>query len=158
MTRSIIKLIATWFYTGFLPKAPGTWGSLFTFPFIYLLYIRNIDIIGFGFVIFWLFFIGWWAAEGFDILQNSHDNKQIVIDEVVGQMLTVAPVYYFFPQQISWYLVAFILFRLFDITKILGIGWVDRKVPGGLGVMLDDILAGVYGAVLILIGRVFFKI
>jgi len=152
MTVSVIKMIATWFYSGYLPKAPGTWGSLFTFPLVYMLYANGIDIFGFSFVTFWLFFIGWWAAEGYDIITDQHDNKQIVIDEVVGQMITLLPVYFFYQESLVAYLIGFVLFRFFDISKILGVSILDQKIPGGIGVMLDDVLAGAYGAVLIYLG------
>jgi len=153
--RAVVKLTATFFYSGLLPVAPGTWGSLFTLPVVYFLAMKNIDIIVFSFVIVVLFFIGWWAADGYDVITKEHDNKQIVIDEVVGQMITLLPVYYLNESSLLLYLIAFVLFRFFDITKVLGIKYLDREIVGGLGVMLDDVLAGVYAASLMyLIGGV----
>ena len=74
---------------------------------------------------------------------RSHDPKEVVIDEVAGVWLVM----FFFPQTIIGYLAGFILFRIFDIWKPFPISWIDNKVGGGLGIMLDDILAAVFAII-----------
>jgi phosphatidylglycerophosphatase A len=85
--------------------------------------------------------VGFYATSRYQQQTGKHDPKEVVIDELVGIWITLLAVptwVYFVP--------AFLLFRLFDITKPWPIGWADKKVPGALGVMLDDILAGALAA------------
>ncbi len=150
--------IASFFGVGFLPKAPGTWGSLFALPFAYL-------IMGFfGFPMFFvltvlLFFLGWRAVVKVQKDQDVEDPGWIVIDEVVGQWVALWPIGYGIysagldPLVFLWpgYVVGFLGFRLFDIKKWGPVGWADRKGTA-LGVMLDDVFAGLGAAVLVMIG------
>ncbi len=137
-------LVATVCGIGLLPKAPGTWGSLAALPLAWLLY-------GLGgpmavlLAVVLVFFAGWWAAAALARRGGDHDPGHIVIDEVAGQLVVLAVI----PADALLYAVSFALFRLFDITKPAFIGWADREVKGGLGVMLDDLLAGVCGALVI---------
>lgn len=149
--------IASFFGVGFLPKAPGTWGSLFALPFAYLL-------MGFfGFPLFvlltiGLFFLGWRAVFKVQQAQNVEDPGWIVVDEVVGQWVALMPIGWGIyhnqldPLTFLWpgYVVGFLAFRLFDIKKWGPIGWADRKGTA-LGVMLDDVFAGIFAAILVLI-------
>lgn len=134
---ALAALLATWFGSGRLPKAPGTWGSLAALPCAWLL---DSTTGGGGLAIGTaaVFVIGLWAAKRY--LANSlvADPPEVVIDEVVGQWLALL----FAPRTLSIYLLAFVLFRLFDIWKPWPIRWADRTIPGALGVMLDDVLAG----------------
>jgi phosphatidylglycerophosphatase A len=144
------SLLATWFGAGLLPVAPGTWGSLAALPFawaIATLFGQTALLIAAAIV----FCIGWWAAEQVGRASGVDDAGSIVIDEVAGQWLTLAVV----PPSTAWVL-GFLLFRLFDITK----PWPARsaeRLPGGLGVMADDIVAALYAAallyLLVVIGR-----
>jgi phosphatidylglycerophosphatase A len=100
-----------------------------------------------------IFIIGWWAAA--TVAKTSiKDPGAIVIDEVAGQWLVLVPV----PLDPLAYALAFILFRIFDIWKPWPARWADRGVKGGLGIMLDDLLAAIYAAaalsVLLAIGGV----
>lgn len=138
-------LLATWFGAGLLKPAPGTWGSLATLPFGLGLYIY------FGFDAVLIFtvlvtLVGYWAATGFENTTGIHDDKRIVIDEVAGQSLALLPVLYF--SGLSWMLIvlAFVFFRVFDILKPWPVSFFDQKVSGALGVMADDIVAGLYAA------------
>jgi len=89
--------------------------------------------------------IGAWAAVAYDRATGQHDSSAIVVDEVVGQWLAMIPIAW----GLWWhYLLAFGLFRVFDVLKPWPIRWIDRKVGGGWGVMLDDVLAGVLAGVL----------
>ena len=77
------------------------------------------------------------------------DPSWIVVDEVVGMWIAAAAA----PLSLLWFGIAFLLFRFFDILKPWPVGWADRKVGGGMGVMLDDVFAGLYAAVIILVAR-----
>lgn len=136
-------LLATWFGSGLLKPAPGTWGTLAAMPFAWGIATAA----GSG---WWLlaaaaalFPVGIWAAGQYDRTTGGHDASEIVIDEVVGVWIALAVV------PVDWlhYLLGFVLFRLFDIAKPWPIGWLDRRISGGLGVMADDVVAGVFAAV-----------
>ncbi len=132
-------LLATWFGTGYLPKAPGTWGSLAALPFAWYIQIYGGPIALFGASLL-VFIIGIWAANVFMSKSGSHDPGAVVIDEVAGQWLTLALV----PADLILYAIGFALFRLVDIYKPWPASWADKKLEGGLGVMLDDVLAALY--------------
>lgn len=146
------KLLATWFYAGLLRPAPGTWGSLAALPFAVLLHAVGgfIALLGATVVIF---FIGWWATTEVTRGQADHDPGMVVIDEVVGQWITLMP-----PSFALWshgstvtilpwpgLVGGFLLFRLFDILKPWPVNWADRKSTP-FGVMFDDVLAGIMAA------------
>ncbi len=130
--------------SGFGPKAPGTWGSVlgvavwwwFLAPMSWLVQLS---------VVTATFVFGWWLVERVTRRFECHDDGAIVIDEIVGIWITLIG----FHQ--SWVLAlgGFVLFRLFDILKPWPIGLADRRVPGGLGVMLDDLIAGVLAAIVL---------
>ncbi|QEE35602.1 phosphatidylglycerophosphatase A [Octadecabacter sp. SW4] len=145
-------LTATVFYVGHLRPAPGTWGSLVALPMAWAIYMVG------G---FWLFALaipaayikGYYATRWMTAGKDNHDPSEIVIDEVVGQWIALLPVIYGI--QVTgaaplslWpgWLVAFALFRWFDITKPGFVGWADRK-DNATGVMLDDVIAGIFAAI-----------
>ena len=137
-------MIATVGGIGRLSYAPGTWGSLAALPLAWFLH----DLAGPYAVVLAMvavFFAGWWAAAALARRGGAHDPGYIVIDEVAGQLVVLAVI----PPDALLYGIAFGLFRLFDIAKPGFIGWADRGVEGGLGVMLDDLLAGLCGALVI---------
>ena len=123
---------------GYLPKAPGTWGTLMGIP------------------LWWaLSGLSWWAyavatagmigvaiavAERADQIYGEHDRGEIVIDEVVGLMVTAIGIPLSWPSVVA----AFVLFRFFDIVKPPPVRWIDEKLGGGAGVVLDDVAAGLY--------------
>jgi phosphatidylglycerophosphatase A len=134
------RLLCSWFGAGLLPKAPGTWGSLAALPLIWLLaWAGGPKLLGAGMLL--LFFVGWWASSRMVEEEGAEDPGWIVIDEVVGQGLTLLLT----PPSWLAYAVGFGLFRLFDIKKPWPVSWSDETVKGGLGVMLDDVLAALYG-------------
>jgi phosphatidylglycerophosphatase A len=154
------KLFLTFFGVGLSPKAPGTAGSLaaliVAIPVIYFLSLESLAILTLAITI-----IGIFEINRYENRVKEHDAQEIVIDEVAGMWLTLIIAYpigvgvgYDFGVILSFVL-SFLAFRLFDIWKPSTIGWIDRKVQGGLGVMGDDILAGLAGGLLsgvILIG------
>ncbi len=139
-------LIATGFGVGRLPLAPGTWGSLAALPLAWVI-AWLFDGRGLLIAATLLFLIGWWAAALASRASGIEDDGAIVVDEIVGQWLTLVVA----PTTIAAYLVGFVLFRIFDIAKPWPVQWVDEHVGGGLGVMTDDIVAGVYAAITLLL-------
>jgi phosphatidylglycerophosphatase A len=150
----MIHLITTFFYIGHLRPAPGTWGSLAAIPVAWGLHILG----GWPLLVLatvLIFALGWWATALDTKGKEDHDPSEIVIDEVVGQWIafwvvsigashTGAPLTALWP---GW-IVAFAGFRFFDILKPGPIGWADRR-GDALGVMLDDVIAGVFAALLV---------
>ena len=147
MTKKFNLLFLTLFNIGKIKKAPGTVASLITcLLFLLLIDIFNISIIFlFTLAIFGYSFVA--INNSFDEF-SSNDPQEIVIDEFVGQMLPLLaiPIYetlYLLPKM-YYCIPAFLLFRLFDILKPYPVGHVDKNVKGAIGIMLDDILAGIY--------------
>lgn len=152
--------IAT-FGVGFLPLAPGTWGSLVGVG-IYLL-IRSVSFPAgqFPFLAIQLIAIlivtlsGIWAASQTERLSGRKDPGKVVVDEVAGQLISLLPVAVV-PAWASWkvwVIVSFILFRFFDIVKPYPARQMER-LPGGMGIMCDDLVAGAYAAAFVLIAAV----
>ncbi len=137
MRITLINLIATGFGLGRLPKAPGTWGSLGALvlfaligPFSHAAIQSALTVI--------FFVLGIWAAGHYAATKKERDPKEIVIDEIAGQWLALVG----FKVTLLNLLLAFFFFRLFDIWKPLPIR-LGEKLPGGLGIMTDDIMAGI---------------
>lgn len=140
----ILEFFATWFYSGKSKFAPGTCGSLATLPFVYMIayFYGFYGVLCFAVLVS---VIGIPVADIYAKAINKKDPGEIVIDETAGQSLALL----FAGTNLYLYALGFILFRLFDITKPFPVGWADRKVPGGLGIMLDDILAGIIGGAIL---------
>lgn len=138
--------IATGAYSGFLPKAPGTWGS--AVGVLLWLLLGRLDLLPFLVVIAALFIIGVFSAGAAEKILDRGDPPQVVVDEVVGQLIALIAV----PLQPGPVVLSFLLFRFFDILKPFPIGWIDRHLHGGLGIMLDDIVAGLYTLLILQLG------
>lgn len=141
-------LIATGFGVGLLPGAPGTWASLAALPCGWA--IRGAGGAGaLAAAAIIAFALGCWAARQTARASGEDDPGWIVIDEIAAQwlVLVVAPLDW------PWYVAAFLLFRLFDIAKPWPIRVIERRVAGGLGVMLDDVMAALYAVLLLLIAE-----
>lgn len=132
-------LLATWFGVGLSPKAPGTVGSIAALPYAMLIhYFLGGDML--LLVAAALFFAGVKISDLYmERFSRTGDPKEVVIDEVAGMFLVLS----FVGFTAEGYMFGFIVFRFFDILKPWPISWADRKIKGGLGVMLDDILAAV---------------
>lgn len=146
------KLIATFFYSGHLRPAPGTWGSLAALPVFYGLYQVGGPFLALAFIIA-AFVAGLWATARETAGKDDHDPSEIVIDEVVGQGIALFPVlfgaWHVGAEVLALYpgwIAAFLLFRLFDISKPWLVGRADRR-GDAMGVMLDDVWAGVFAAI-----------
>ena len=143
------KFISTFFYVGFLRPAPGTWGSIAGIILAFTL-LSTMGFSTFLIIVLFTTIIGFWSTKNY--IQDSSeksDPSEVVIDEVIGQWITVLPIGYIlevdkFFRDGLWFvwLWAFVSFRFFDIIKLGLIGWADN-LDGALGVLLDDILAGI---------------
>ncbi|MCE9524301.1 MAG: phosphatidylglycerophosphatase A [Alphaproteobacteria bacterium] len=137
--REPVTAIVTFGGVGLLPFAPGTWGSAAALPFGWLLAILGgwpALIVGAAIV----GAIGWYASNRYVALTGREDPPEIVIDEVAAQWLALSVV----PVTLSGFFAAFMVFRLFDTLKPWPASWADQEVEGGTGVMLDDLIAGLY--------------
>ncbi len=138
-----VLFVATGFFIGTVPFAPGTFGSLIGLPVCFLLSRLNLLQSVIYILVFILFAIG--IASAAEKILKQKDPGQIVIDEIAGLMVTFAGL----PFNLKTALAGFIIFRVFDILKPFPIRILERRVGGGTGVVLDDVLAGVYGNLII---------
>lgn len=128
---------------GYFPFASGTVGSLVAVYFVWL--TRGISVGVLIAVSLALLVIGVWAAGQTCQILKKKDASQIVMDEIVGMLITMVGI----PITPYWLLVGFLLFRLLDIVKPSPAKYFDEKVPGGWGVMMDDVVAGIYGNIVL---------
>jgi phosphatidylglycerophosphatase A len=127
---------------------PGTWASLAALPCGWA--IRGLSgAAALAIAATIALVLGWWAAVRMARSSGQHDPGFIVIDEIAAQWLALLAL----PLDWRWYAAAFVLFRLFDIAKPWPIRMVERRVAGGLGIMLDDVVAALYAVVLLLIAE-----
>ena len=153
----MIRLIVTFFYVGHLRPMSGTWGSLAALPVGYAIALLG------GWPLLTLsaiaaFGIGVWATARYIDGNDDHDPSEVVIDEVAGQWIALIPVVIGASRAGAdmlalWpgWVTAFVAFRFFDILKPGPIGWADRR-GDALGVMLDDVIAGIFPAICVMIG------
>ena len=131
----------TVFGLGFMRPAPGTWGSLGGLIFWWF-FLAGLSVLTQLLIIAGYFFISWWFCSRLMNRAGIQDEPQIVADEVAGVWLALI-----FAPQVWWVaLLAFGLFRFFDIAKPGLVGWLDANVHSGLGVMADDMMAGLISA------------
>ena len=135
-------LFATWFGVGLIRPAPGTWGSLAALLIWYFAEFlhSSIHIVLPIFILF-----SWLVCSQASQDSQSKDHSSIVIDEVAGMLVALS----FVAHELIIYLWAFLLFRLFDIWKPWPVSWADKNVEGGLGILLDDLIAGLFAGVII---------
>ncbi len=142
--------IAFGFGTGAIPVAPGTFGTLIAIPFYLFLESYSDATYIVLTIMFALFSI--WLCNKVSKEIHVHDHQGMCIDEIVGYLVTMIGA----PYGWGWILLGFILFRIFDIWKPWPIRQVDAQVTGGLGMILDDVLAGIYSLIIIhILARVF---
>lgn len=151
LRRAFIKHPVHWFALGFgtglVPKAPGTAGTLVALPLILLTASQSIGVkLG---ILLVLSVVGIWLCGKSAQLLGVHDHGSIVWDEIAGYYLTAL----FVPVTLHWLILGFIVFRFFDIIKPWPIKQLDAQVHGGLGIMLDDLVAGLLAGGLLTVGN-----
>jgi phosphatidylglycerophosphatase A len=141
LTSWLARAVASAFGAGYSPLAPGTCGTAVAVPLAWA--CRDFDTVTFLALVVAVTAVGIVAAQLADRAWGTHDSGRIVIDEVAGYLATMALV-----DRGSWraLVVGFVVFRALDIVKPPPVRWIDDRVPGGAGVVLDDVAAGVIGA------------
>lgn len=140
MNRLIVA-IATGMYSGLIPKAPGTWGSLFALLPWY--FCRNLSLYHYLIVLISLFILGFFSAGSAEKILDQPDPGCIVIDEILGMFITLTLA----PNHPAAWITGFLLFRFFDIVKPFPVSWLDTHLHGGIGIMMDDVVAGLYALI-----------
>ncbi|MCW8827733.1 MAG: phosphatidylglycerophosphatase A [Gammaproteobacteria bacterium] len=133
------RFLALGFGAGLAPLAPGTFGTLAAVP-LYLL-MQSLPAGYYLAMLLLTFLLGIWLCDVTARQLGVHDHPGIVWDEFVGYWITMFAA----PAGWLWIVLGFALFRIFDVLKPWPIRWIDRRVGGGFGIMLDDVLAGVFG-------------
>ena len=134
----IIMFLATGFYSGNLPKAPGTWGSLMALvPWFFM---RNMPLTNYLGLVAGIFVVGCLLAGSAEKILDQADAGPIVIDEFVGMFITLIAA----PSHPAAWIIGFLLFRFFDVLKPFPCSWFDTNIHGGFGIMMDDVVAGIY--------------
>jgi phosphatidylglycerophosphatase A len=145
--RRLVLFFATGFGSGFVPVMPGTAGTAAGVVLFFILSPLSLSLYLLTTVAF--IFISIWNAHQAALYLQVKDPPQIVIDEIAGYLVTMAS----FPFTWPYVAAGFIIFRVFDIIKPYPAGWIDRKVAGGYGIVLDDVAAGIYANVVLQIIR-----
>ena len=150
----LIVALATGFYSGKIPFAPGTWGS--AFALIPWYFCRGLSLVNYLIVLALIFMVGFLTSGSAEKILDQPDPGCIVIDEILGMFiaLTLAP-----NHPVAW-LLGFVLFRIFDVLKPFPVSWFDTHLHGGIGIMMDDVMAGLYALICLqliwlVIGRFF---
>ena len=147
--NKIISIFTTLFGIGYSPIAPGTIGTIFSIVFLYFL----IKFVSYSFLVIIfliILFTSLKLIEKYSNLLKSHDSSTIVIDEFLGIFLIILFYDYLkFTNDFIMFLLILILFRFFDILKIFPINLVDKNIKNSFGVVLDDLLAGVYSIIVL---------
>ncbi len=145
-----LYFIAFGFGSGAMPFAPGTFGTLMGIPFYLLL--RPLPLYLYIAVVLLIIIISSWICDKVSKEIGVHDHQGMSLDEVVGYLVTMCGA----PHGILYIVLGFILFRLFDIWKPWPIRYADDHVHGGFGIILDDVLAGIYASIILqIIARIF---
>lgn len=135
--KSPAQFLAFGFGSGLAPKAPGTFGTLAAVPIYLLLSHLNLGLYTLAILVATA--LGIWVCDLASRELGVHDHGGIVWDEFVGYWITL----WALPAEWVWIIAGFIVFRIFDIAKPWPVGYLDKKVDGGLGIMVDDIVAGI---------------
>jgi phosphatidylglycerophosphatase A len=147
----LFMFIASGAWSGFLPRAPGTWGSMVGVAMWFGL--RRLELIPYLGSVTALFIIGVVCAGAAEKILDRGDPGVVVIDEIVGQLIALTAL----PAHPVTVVAGFAVFRFFDILKPFPINWLDRHIHGGLGIMLDDVVAGLYTLVILQVGWYIFS-
>jgi phosphatidylglycerophosphatase A len=143
LIRRPICFLGLGFGSGLAPKAPGTFGTLAAVPIVWGM--QSLSLTNYLLVTLIAFIVGIWICQQSAQWLQMEDPSAVVWDEIVGYMVTMIAA----PQGWEWLVLGFILFRIFDIWKPWPIKWADQKLHGGFGIMVDDVIAGVFALILI---------
>ncbi len=149
--KQIAFLLSTLFYVGYFPKIPGTIGSLVSLPIIFYICYK-FGFIGLLATIIISFIVAMVSVK--EVLKyTKHDPSFVVIDEFIGQAVTFLLISDTLVSNtnIVPYIIGFILFRIFDVTKPYPVSYADKKIQNAFGVILDDVFAGIYATIIIYI-------
>lgn len=150
MRDRLVVFLASGGWIGYVPWAPGTFGTLVAVPLaLPFAWLHSASGVLYLLVLFFLVGVACWIAGRAEALFGEHDAGKIVIDEIVGYLVALC----FLPATVPILAAAFVLFRVFDVWKPFPAAWLDRNVPGGGGVVLDDVAAGIYTAVALHLAR-----
>lgn len=144
--RSPAYWLAVGFGAGLVRPAPGTWGSAAAVLIGWGFHEAGVNTAALIGIIVITSVFGSIAIDKIESTCGVHDAPEIVIDEFAGQWIVLLPLFYGMVS-VEKVFVAFFLFRIFDIWKPYPIGWLDKKVSGGFGVMVDDLVAGLYALI-----------
>jgi phosphatidylglycerophosphatase A len=155
--KNFTKFFVSIFFIGYIKYAPGTWGSLISLFIMYVLFkVLLLPLVILTIIFIFLFFLSNYLINYFSSITNSHDSKYIIIDELLGVFIIF--LYYdliFIYNDIITFILIFFIFRLFDITKIFPASYFDKQLKNGYGVILDDIIAGLYTILTLIILNAF---
>ncbi len=144
MINKIIIFLASGAYTGYVPFASGTITTLIIGVPLYLL-LSILQPAHYFFFLYIFFWFSCYVSHRAEVVLEEKDSSKIVVDEFVGYLVALT----FLPFSWKIMIVGFALFRIFDILKVYPANLVERKVPGGLGVVLDDVVAGIYANIIL---------
>ena len=137
----LIVALATGLYSGKIPFAPGTWGS--AFALIPWYFCRGLSLVNYLIVLAVIFVVGFLTSGSAEKILDRPDPGCIVIDEILGMFITLTLA----PNHPAAWLLGFILFRIFDVLKPFPVSWFDTHLHGGIGIMMDDVMAGIYALI-----------
>ena len=140
MDRLIVAL-ATGLYSGKIPFAPGTWGS--AFALIPWYFCRGLSLVNYLILLAVIFVVGFLTSGSAEKIFDRPDPGCIVIDEILGMFITLTLA----PNHPAAWLLGFVLFRIFDVLKPFPVSWFDTHLHGGIGIMMDDVMAGLYALI-----------
>lgn len=143
LRQKFIMFVATGFFSGKSPFAPGTFGTLAAVPFALVFLIIPPSF--YGFYIVSLILVAIYVADQAELILEKKDPGCIVIDEIAGYVVTLSVV----PVHVSTLVAGFFIFRFFDIVKCAPVRYFEKKMSGGAGVVLDDIMAGILSAIVL---------
>ncbi|MCX7697999.1 MAG: phosphatidylglycerophosphatase A [Candidatus Goldbacteria bacterium] len=149
--KNLIIIISTFFYTGYFPFAPGTFATLCFLPIYYFL-VKGLNPVLYLMLTVILYFVGVWSSSYASVIFNKKDPSRVVIDEIVGFLITML----FIPFTLKRMIVGFFIARILDIIK----PYPARKLEilrAGNGIMIDDAVSGIYGNILLWL-LIFFKV
>lgn len=137
-----VSFLGLGFGSGLAPKAPGTFGTLAALPIYWLM--QDLPLMTYLLITIFAFIVGIWICQQSANWLQKEDPSAVVWDEIVGYLVTMIAA----PSGWQWILIGFVLFRLFDIWKPWPISYLDKNLHGGLGIMVDDVVAGIFSLII----------